>query len=179
MQIRSIKAFQNIIQVHSFDYWQNQFEITEDHDVLYDLSFSLGWNRQTFRREHQRIIGKGIATKYFRLEPFVNELKNSYDEFVQKSLLIETAIDNKLEIAYEIFIKNYKGLSTARIERFYKFEADKVGDRCGVCLEDVEVGRRMLRLDCQGQHVFCQDCIERWFVDHKTCPYCNHIFSNY
>ena len=74
----------------------------------------------------------------------------------------------------------YKGLTPETIEKFQKLAADEslVGDQCTVCMEDIEVGRKMMRLDCQGQHVFCQVCIEGWFADHNTCPNCRHVFQN-
>ena len=70
-----------------------------------------------------------------------------------------------------------KGLSPARIQKFHHFQADQslVGDRCGVCLDDIEVGRRMIRLDCP--HSFCQVCVEGWLAGHKTCPNCRHQFK--
>ena len=62
------------------------------------------------------------------------------------------------------------GLTQERIQQFHTYKADDamVGDRCDVCLEDVELGTRMVRLDCN--HAFCQRCVEKWFVDRKTCP---------
>ena len=71
-----------------------------------------------------------------------------------------------------------QGLTRATIKRFHQFEADEslAGDRCSVCQDDIEVGRRMMRLDCGGQHVFCQTCVEGWFADHNTCPNCRHVF---
>ena len=41
---------------------------------------------------------------------------------------------------------------------------------------DVEIGNKMMRLDCK--HIFCQSCIEGWFADHNTCPNCRHAFSS-
>ena len=43
-----------------------------------------------------------------------------------------------------------KGLSPERIHQFHQFLADEslAGDRCGVCLEDLVVGRRMVRFNC-------------------------------
>ena len=71
------------------------------------------------------------------------------------------------------------GLTPARIQKFHQSPADEsiVGDRCSVCQDDFEVGRRMMRLDCDGQHVFCQGYVEGWFADHKTCPNCRPIFA--
>ena len=71
-----------------------------------------------------------------------------------------------------------KGLTPQRIQRFERFTAGEsfVGDQCVICMEDIEIGRNMLRLDCDGQHTFCQVCIEKWFANHKTCPTCRHEF---
>ena len=71
-----------------------------------------------------------------------------------------------------------QGLTSERIQQFSQFIADEslTGTQCGVCLEFIEVGRRIMRLDCDGQHVFCQDCVDKWFVDHNTCPKCRQIF---
>ena len=71
-----------------------------------------------------------------------------------------------------------KGLTPERIQQFDHFQADetKVDEQCSICMEDFEVGRNMMRLDCDGRHVFCQVCIEGWFADHNTCPICRHLF---
>ena len=75
--------------------------------------------------------------------------------------------------------KLHKGLSSSRIQQFHTFPAGEslVGNQCGVCLEDIDLRRRMMRLDCNGQHIFCQGCVEGWFADHNTCPNCRHIFT--
>ena len=72
-----------------------------------------------------------------------------------------------------------QGLSPASIQQFHQFEAgqSQVGERCSVCQDDIVVGRRLMRLDCDGQHVFHQDCVEGWFADHNTCPNCRHVFQ--
>ena len=72
-----------------------------------------------------------------------------------------------------------QGLNTKRIQQFKRFIADEsfVDDQCVICMGDVEVGRKMMRLDCDGQHTFCQVCIEGWFAEHNTCPICRHIFE--
>ena len=75
-------------------------------------------------------------------------------------------------------VQQQQGLSPARIQQFEQFAANQPMDRgCGSCLADIEVGTRMMRLDCDGKHVFCQDCVERWFADHNTCPNCRHVFQ--
>ena len=71
-----------------------------------------------------------------------------------------------------------QGLTPEIIQRFQLFTCDEtqVDSHCPVCMEDVEVGRRMTRLTCDGRHTFCQECIEGWFADHNTCPVCRHTF---
>ena len=71
------------------------------------------------------------------------------------------------------------GLAPRRIRRFRLFIADEthVGRQCSICMEDIDVGRRMRRLTCDGQHYFCQDCIKGWFAEHNTCPLCRHKFD--
>ena len=72
-----------------------------------------------------------------------------------------------------------QGLTPQRVQQFEKFQADEshVGNQCAICMEDIEIGRNMMRLDCDGQHTFCHVCIEGWFAEHKTCPICRHIFE--
>ena len=43
-----------------------------------------------------------------------------------------------------------------------------------ICMEDIEIGRNVMRLDCDGHHTFCQVCIEGWFSKHNTCPICRY-----
>ena len=71
-----------------------------------------------------------------------------------------------------------EGLAPERIQQFDHFQADEslVDEQCSICMKDFEVGRNMMRLDCDGRHVFCQVCIEGWFADHNTCPICRHLF---
>ena len=73
---------------------------------------------------------------------------------------------------------NLRGLTTQRIQQFEQFTADEsfVGDQCAICIGEYEIGRNMMRLDCDGQHTFCQVCIEGWFAEHNTCPICRHTF---
>ena len=72
-----------------------------------------------------------------------------------------------------------QGLTAQRIQQFEQFQADEsfVDDQCVICMGDIEIGRNMMRLDCDGQHTFCQVCIEGWFATKKTCPICRHVFQ--
>ena len=72
-----------------------------------------------------------------------------------------------------------QGYRSIKFKMFTLFMADEshVGDQCSICMEDFEIGRNIMRLNCDGKHVFCQVCIEGWFADHKTCPLCRHMFQ--
>ena len=71
-----------------------------------------------------------------------------------------------------------RGLTLQRIQQFEQFQADEshVGDQCAICMEEINIGRNMMRLDCDGHHTFCQVCIKGWFAGHNTCPICRHEF---
>ena len=72
-----------------------------------------------------------------------------------------------------------QGLTAQRIQQFEQFQADKsfLGDQCVICMGNIKVDRNMMRLDCDGQHTFCQVCIEGWFATKNTCPICRHKFQ--
>ena len=71
------------------------------------------------------------------------------------------------------------GLTAERIGRFEHFNADEslVGEDCIICLDELQIGVQMVRLDCHVNHVFCKKCTDIWFKDHKKCPLCNHVFN--
>ena len=132
-----------------------------------------------------------IQNKKFLTEMIVqaDENKESYTKIcIELGLLdrLYTKFERKLsEINQQVqqavgYLRPHQsnGLSPARIQRFQLFTADEthVGDQCSVCMEDVEVGKLMRRLTCDGQHYFCHECIEGWFADHNTCPLCRHAF---
>ena len=102
------------------------------------------------------------------LDQFLVQLNEKHQNFVQ---FVEnfSSIDDDDKL---------RGLTTQRIQQFKLFTADEsfVGDKCVICMEGVEIGRNMMRLDCDGKHAFCQVCIEGWFADHNTCPICRHDF---
>ena len=106
---------------------------------------------------------------YFLKNEEINRLRIQlavFDQNLQRQLILI-----RMDLVQE-------GLAPERIQQFDHFQADEslVDDQCSICMEDFEVGRNMMRLDCDGRHVFCQVCIEGWFADHNTCPLCRHLF---
>ena len=106
------------------------------------------------------------------------QAKNDIDQLLK---LQTEMLDKKQLVRQQIVARIQeldKGLSPERVQQFSRFAADEshVGDQCVICMRDIEVGRNMMRLDCDGQHTFCQICIEGWFAEHNTCPICRHTF---
>ena len=119
--------------------------------------------RRKFSETQQKLQNENSKIIKDKLETLSRDLGKYIYETVQK---IENKRQNLL----------YKGLSKERIQHFHHFIADEsyAGDQCTICIQDVEVGRKMMRLDCK--HEFCKECIEGWFAEHKTCPNCRNLF---
>ena len=89
---------------------------------------------------------------------------------------IERFTDEKFKKIFQYSAEDLEKLQQ-RDHQFFTADETHVGDQCSICMEDIDVGRRMRRLTCDGQHYFCQECIEGWFAEHKTCPLCRHKFN--
>ena len=110
------------------------------------------------------------------LKLFQVELNLNYENFLE---YIERHQDELLEELYDSSDEEQQGLTAQRIQQFKQFQADEsfFGEQCVICMGDVEINRNMMRLDCDGQHFFCQVCIEGWFATKKSCPICRHVFQ--
>ena len=154
--------------------WQGQIT---NRDVDFE-NFLLAFDYAIFKtniEEHRR-----------KLE--MVKLKTTDEKVKQELKLLIEEVDKfyvQLNENYQIyvdFVHNFydelRGLTTRRIQQFEQFTADEsfIGDQCVICMGDFEIGSNMMRLDSDGQHTFCQVCIERWFANHKTCPICRHAF---
>ena len=117
-----------------------------------------------------------------------HELERVYEDLTELVLKLRTDSDAILSIVEFLLEGNIlvardnvqnQGLTRDRIEKFENIEADNsfVGESCRICLDEIEVGREMKRLDCDGQHSFCHECIENWLVDHASSPLCRHNFQ--
>ena len=151
-------------------------------------------------RRMRFLYGKDIKDHRYHLEVAILDSSHSEANKQEFRLLIEELeqFQNDLNINFENY-REYvdrrydeitrripgtndeerQGLPVQRIERFEQFQADEsfVDDHCVICMADIEVGKNMMRLDCDGKHTFCQVCIEEWFATKKTCPICRHMFQ--
>ena len=155
-------------------------ELTKNTEILNSAS------HQNF--EADDVLQQIVAEENIKLEAKKKQLKelNTEVEQVQER---ERIIDQKLMEIFQLTADRFnrvlqasyqeQGLTQRRIGTFQIFRADEthVGYQCSICMEEIDVGRRMRRLTCDGQHYFCQECIEGWFADHNTCPLCRHKFD--
>ena len=90
----------------------------------------------------------------------------------------ESDSDDTINLSSSEVNSDGKGLTFDRILKFTTFNADQktVDKGCAICLDDVEMNKLMIRLDCN--HVYCSECISKWFEKHVTCPECRRKFSN-
>ena len=124
-------------------------------------------NTHFFRQKFIEIKLKIFSIRYKKYDDKLTALNRELGKYIYTTI---RKIDNKRQELLN------KGLTKERIQRFHHYLADEsnVGKQCTICIQDFEVGRKMMRLDCK--HEFCEECIEGWFANHKTCPNCRHLF---
>jgi len=106
------------------------------------------------------------------------KLKNVSQKHLDSSKEIFQFIDEEdfeYELDWEVEDPQV-GLAPERIEVFEHFQADG-GQKCQVCMDDLEIGRSMIRLDCDGKHSMCEKCAHQWFSNHNTCHVCRKVFE--
>ena len=112
--------------------------------------------------------------------------RNDLPEPIQELLQHMEQTRRELRRRQRAFIRGYlqpsrslKGLTSKQIRKFQRFDADEsmIGEQCIVCMNDLVVGTKMVRLDCHVDHYLCKTCAYGWFKNHKTCPTCRHKFK--
>ena len=162
---------------------QNEAEYIEKMERLKTLQnqhFESNAKKQLAIKQHKNemqlnlIRSTSIMQAEDKLTTIFNKFCQKFNETVNR---LQNAVVNLQQ--QQQAEANQSGLSPTRIREFQIFTADEshVNEQCSICMEDVDVGRRMRRLTCDGQHYFCQECIEGWFAEHKTCPLCRHKFD--
>ena len=46
---------------------------------------------------------------------------------------------------------------------------------CSICMEEILTNQIVRVLNCG--HQYHHQCIDKWFIQHKSCPYCREIFN--
>ena len=177
----------------------NQYQ--QWREQIANIDLIMGDSRECRRIKNS--FDNDIIFHRYRLEVAVTDSTESEDDRKEFKLLIEELdqFENELylnhenirecihrrEVEHQQLVRRLqglndeeqRGLTAQRIQQFDKFQADEsfVGDQCVICIGDIEIIRNMMRLDCDGQHTFCQVCIEGWFAIKKTCPICRHVFQ--
>ncbi|XP_057461954.1 uncharacterized protein LOC130752176 [Actinidia eriantha] len=62
-------------------------------------------------------------------------------------------------------------------DKYYEkeMEKDEDVDRCAICLDDFQPRETVMLTPCG--HMFHEDCIVPWVMDHGQCPVCRHAVS--
>ena len=114
----------------------------------------------------RRIHDEDLESFKNKSEEYFGRLHNALDE---RKLVLERRLRRRR--------RRNRGLAVKRIEEFEQFSSKKSTEvECSICLYKTKVGKKVLRVDCPGNHLFCKKCICSWFLDNKTCPICRHKF---
>ena len=167
IDINQLERYETLVN-HEITYLQQKIE-RRQHEIPPEIE-------ETRKRLDRSTKDKSAQRKYRdqirKLQIKLRNLQRFQTVFEQESTMIRLQFEE-----VRLRIQNQNGLTSERIKQLHKFLADEslVGQHCGVCLVDIEVGRRMMRLDCNGHHIFCHDCCEKWFADNNTCPNCRQV----
>ena len=140
------------------------------------------WKQHIQETQHEINRQSSIEPKTPAIHQALDKLHQDYNQaFMErehlKRVLGALEIQKKRRDVIRREIKSItpgNGLTPDRMARLWHFEAEEADavDPCCVCMEDIEVGRSVVRLDCK--HVLCQVCTYRWMSISKTCPLCRH-----
>ena len=155
-------------------------------EIIERLNSLRNQNFESSEAKHMANVNETRKLHILRMRAFsigqaANKISRNYDKYCQK---VNETVDRLQNIFMNLpeLQRNevqQQGLSPRKIRSFKLFTANEthVGDQCSICMEDVDVGKRMRRLTCDGHHYFCKECIEGWFAEHNTCPLCRHKFD--
>ena len=128
---------------------------------------------------------RNISNNYF--EPRIYNTNNQliggrlsslYNTYLQNSRVLS---NNNIGNSYEELTRLGERLGNVsvgieKIENICKDYIIEEEEECFVCREEFVKGDKMKKLSCE--HYFCENCINHWFKDNKTCPVCMAEYSN-
>ena len=135
-----------------------------------------GLEQQQIRELRQQILDQ--LANLQRIEQSIQQVREPIQQRRER-------IQERRERIEQYLLDNFSqsrqnnGLTPQRIRKFQHFSANESlgGEQCVVCMNDLEIGRQMVRLDCHVRHYLCKVCADTWFKDQKTCPFCRHEFN--
>ena len=115
-----------------------------------------------------------------QLDYYKQSLKKLHDERTQIVNDIKGVDQFSIELKQQLNVLQQEiesKLQTLLPGRQYTADESLVGEKCGICFNDIEKGMNMRRLSCNCEHVFCRDCVVTWLTINNNCPNCRHSFD--
>lgn len=198
---------ENIIPYIIKTYISKNFNLSDEIislmiDKIYSENFPFFINIYNKFNDNQikQIIDKCNSFEIYEIFWLFNDLSNDIKKlFIKKcdrnfvfhiiiDLLIRDQIDNDLldyicnTIDIEILINIYKSFKLDFIKNFIlskiKFnviENNENQKECYICFEEKAKLRKLNCCPC----LYCENCFEKWFIEHYFCCYCKkHIYNN-
>ena len=110
------------------------------------------------------------------VKTIIGECKRVYNELQSKVAEHEQLYNDFISSIRELEVE--ENLTKNRIEKFEHFKADDthISGKCPICMENIEIGMELVRLDCDGRHTTCKECVYKWFECSNSCPICRTVF---
>lgn len=70
-----------------------------------------------------------------------------------------------------------QNLVTSLIKKKYDKSTFTFEKQCGICMGEYSEDEEVTPLPCDPRHYFHTECIEHWFLQKNTCPYCNKFIT--
>ena len=123
--------------------------------------------------ENLRFGNENIKT----IKSKVKEIEEIFVKFrIVHKLLHMGASGDLIKDLYEEFMKHYYIKLILKIQQTFENDDNMNNQKeCTICLKEFENGNSVTKLKCG--HTFCTECIEKWFEESITCPYCRKNFD--
>ena len=69
------------------------------------------------------------------------------------------------------YINRYLERRKVSVRRLHKLVNRE--EECIICFESYKKDDKVVKLTCDGRHIFHSDCIGEWFKNREACPICN------
>ena len=106
------------------------------------------------------------------LKSTLNKLMESSENYRIIDYYEELKVDmNTINCKHKKYSKEYLHKCVLKQQKNFVYEETACDKKdCAVCLDDFDIGKSVTKLKCG--HLFCTECIEKWFSGSITCPCC-------